>query len=84
MKFTVTWTDEARDELCELFMAVSNRSELARIVNALEGELARGPENLGESRDSTVRVVMESHIGLMFDVFLDDCLVQVLHIGWLP
>ena len=84
MKFTVTWTDEARDELCELFMAVPFRSELSRVVNTLESELARRPESLGESRESNIRVLMGSHFGLMFEVLPDDCLVQVLHIGWLP
>ncbi len=40
MKYTVTWTDEASDQLCELFMAVPNRSELSRVVNAIERHLA--------------------------------------------
>lgn len=84
MKFTVTWTEQARNELCELFMVVSDRGELSRIVNALEQELALQPESLGESRDGNVRVVMESHFGIMFEAIPNDCLVKVFRIGWLP
>lgn len=84
MKFTVAWTEEAKDNLCELFMAVSDRKELTRLVDALEVELARDPERLGESRDGKKRVVMESHIGFLFEVHRDDRLVKVFHVGWLP
>jgi hypothetical protein len=84
MKFTVTWTEQAKKELCKLFMAVPDRGELSRIVNSLEQELARRPESLGESRDGNVRVVMESHFGIMIEVHPNDCLVKVFHIGWLP
>ena len=84
MKFTVAWTDSADNELCELFMAVPNPDELSRFVNAIETELARRPEDIGESRDEHLRVVMESHFGILFEVFPDDRLVQVVHIGWLP
>ena len=84
MKYTVTWTQEARDELCELFLAVADRNELARIVNALEQELGRRPDELGESRDGQVRVVMETHFGLQIEIFPEDCLVKVFHVGWLP
>ncbi len=83
MKFTVTWTEEARNELCELFLAVTDRVELSHFVNALETELARRPESLGESRGGQIRVIMESHFGVLFEVRPDDCLVKVFHIGWL-
>lgn len=83
MKFTVTWTEEARNELCELFLAVTDRTELSRFVNALEMELARRPESLGESRGGHSRVIMESHFGVLFEVLPKDCLVKVFHIGWL-
>lgn len=84
MKYTVTWTDEASDQLCELFMAVPNRSELSRVVNAIERHLALRPDEVGESRDEDLRVVMESHIGILFEILPNDCMVQILHIGWLP
>ena len=84
MKFTVTWTDEARDTLCELFMAVPNPGEISRLVNAIERELGRNPLGVGESRDGSMRVVMRENIGILFEVSLADFLVQVLHIGWLP
>lgn len=84
MKYTVVWTSEAQDSLCELYMAVSNRAELSRIVENIEAELARRPESLGESRHTGCRVAMESHIGLTFEIHPDDCMVQVIQIGWLP
>jgi hypothetical protein len=64
MKYTVLWTETADDELCELFLSVPDRAELVRIVDAIETELARQPESIGESRDSGWRVVLESHVGL--------------------
>ncbi len=84
MRFTVVWTDESKNALCELLMAVPNPGEFSRVVNAIESDLARRPQDVGESRDEHVRAVLESHIGILFEVHPDDCLVQVLHIGWLP
>ena len=84
MKYTVVWTDIADNELCELYLSVPNRAEFVRIVDAIESELARRPEAVGESRDQDWRVVMESHIGMIFEINPGDLLVQVLHIGWLP
>ena len=84
MKFTVTWTEEARNEFCELFLAASDRGKLSRIVNSIEEDLAGRPTTLGEARGGQVRVVMESHYGMLFEVRPADCLVKVFHIGWLP
>ncbi len=84
MKFTVTWTDEARDTLCDLFMAVPDPGEFSRLVNAIERELGRNPQGVGESRDGSMRVVLRDNIGILFEVFFADRLVQVIHIGWLP
>ena len=84
MKFTVIWSDEARDALCELFMAVPNPGEFARLVNAIERELGRNPEHVGESRDGPIRVVLQEHIGILFEVDHGDRSVNVFHIGWLP
>jgi hypothetical protein len=84
VKFTVTWTTEASDGLCKLFMAAPDAAELTRIVNAIERELRQNPENVGESRDGSLRVAMQDHIGILFEISNADCSVQVIHIGWLP
>ena len=84
MNFTVTWTEEADELLCELFLAVPEPDEFSRLINAIERELGRNPENVGESRDGSMRVVMQDNVGILFEISHADRSVQVIHIGWLP
>ena len=83
MKFTVTWTTEAENTLCELFMAISEPGEFSRLVNEIERELGRNPEHVGESRNGQLRVVMQDHVGILFEINAVDRTVNVIHIGWL-
>lgn len=84
MKFTVAWSEEASNELCELWAVVPDRREMTRVVDALEQQLRHNPESVGESREKGRRVVMQSPIGIIFKVFPEDQLVQVVHVGWFP
>ena len=49
MKFTVTWSAEAENELCDLWLAANDRTEFSRQVAAIENDLRTSADELGEA-----------------------------------
>ena len=85
MRYSVAWLPQAEQDLSELWMAAPHKAQFAEVVDQLEIRLSQNPQAVGESRDSmNHRVAIEPPVGILFDLFPGDRLVQITHIGWLP
>ena len=63
MKFTVTWSAEAENELCDLWLAANDRTEFSRQVAAIENDLRTSADELGEARADETRILICGLIG---------------------
>lgn len=84
MKFTVTWSAEAENELCDLWLAAIDRNEFSRQVAIIEGDLKTSADELGEARTDGTRILILELIGVLFEVDLGDRKAHVLHIQSKP
>lgn len=78
--FTVTWDDDALDELAAIWTAL-DVSELAVVAGALSSihqNLTTDPFGNSESRDADVRVMISPPLGILFTV--DGNAVTVTHV----
>ena len=84
MKFTVTWSAEAENELCDLWLAANDRTEFSRQVAAIENDLRTSADELGEARADETRILICGLIGVLFDVDVGDRMAHILHIQSKP
>ena len=78
MKYTVTWTRSALDELATIWSQADDRTAVATASNEIDRLLAASPYLQGESRHGNVRVMFEGSLGADFAVLAEDRRVQVL------
>jgi len=84
-RFTVVWGRDATDGLAEIWIANANRTELSATVRAIDALLGRDP--FGEYTSDLsegLRSITVGPIRLSFAVGLDDRLVEVVGISYLP
>lgn len=68
MKFTVTWTSEARNQLAEIWLNSSDKKRITESVRTIERLIAHDPEDAGESRVVDIRILLEAPLAIYFDV----------------
>lgn len=68
MNFTVIWTPEAEQQLAAVWLAAADQSAVSRAAHAIERDLARNPDALGDSLFDTVRAVIRHPIGVEYEV----------------
>ncbi len=78
MKYTVTWTQAALDELATIWSQADDRAAVAAASNEIDRLLATSPDSQGESRRGNVRVMFKGPLGADFEILAEDCKVQVL------
>ena len=78
MKYTVTWTEAALDELATIWSQADDRLAVTTASNEIDRLLGTSPYTQGESRRGKVRVMFEGPLGADYAVFADDRIVQVL------
>jgi plasmid stabilization system protein ParE len=66
----VDWTDRARDQLADIWVAATPKERVAfeGAIGRLERDLSEAPLEVGESRAGSVRVVIRSLLVFWFDV----------------
>lgn len=66
----VIWTDRARDQLADVWVAATpaERAVIEPLVLKLERDLAADPDEVGESRQDELRVVMRALLVIWFEV----------------
>jgi plasmid stabilization system protein ParE len=84
MNYTVVWKPSAKARLADIWMSAADRASVAAAANAIDRALAATPQHVGESRDETARILIESPLAVVYDVSEDDRLVSVLSVRPLP
>ena len=79
MHFTVTWHREAREELARLWVAASNRRELATAADAIDRELSRDAHLKGEEFYGD-RLFVAAPLAVTYMISVDDRRVEVLDV----
>jgi hypothetical protein len=77
MKWTVTYRPSADDQLAELWLNATDRQAIASASNAIARQLASDPLMAGESREDSLRILIEPPIAVIYDVSEFDRLVSV-------
>lgn len=77
MKFTITWSDAAVNDLTLIWTRVSDRNAVTRASEEIDRVLARDPQYVGESRPGNERVTYAGPLGCRFEVVVDDLRVTV-------
>lgn len=80
MKFTVIWKPAAEQELADIWVSVNDRAAVSAASNMIDALLARDPITRGQPKYDTVRELIESPLGVAFDVQEDDRLVFVIDV----
>ena len=80
MKFTVSWTAQAEQDLLRYWLGARDRISIDEAIVAIEHELATNPMNAGESRVGNYRVMIVEPLAVVFSVRPGDRLVKVVRI----
>jgi len=85
MKFTVVYLSSAEQQLAELWLKASDPTAVTRAADTIDRMLASDPEGAGESRVSTVRILFEEPLAVVYDVRQADLVVKVWAVWqWTP
>ncbi len=82
--YRVRWKKSAVNDLTIFWLAADStmRKAISQASHRMEKELARDPENVGESREGSDRVHNDFPLGILFQVDTTDRIVRVLQV-WL-
>jgi hypothetical protein len=80
MKFQVIWKQTAELELANLWSAASDRQAITTAADQIDHQLRHTPEDVGESREGTRRILREGPLGVDYEVSLEDCRVFVMRV----
>lgn len=82
MRFTVTWTQSASDQLIDIWIKANSpaRDEITKYVQLLDRHLRANADRLGESRETWVRVMTDAPLGVEFRVSQPDRIVTVVRV----
>jgi plasmid stabilization system protein ParE len=78
VKYTVTWTPAALDELARMWNEAADRDAVAAASNEMDRLLASVPNLQGESRGGNIRILFVGPIGADYEVLDADRIVRVL------
>jgi mRNA-degrading endonuclease RelE of RelBE toxin-antitoxin system len=82
MRYLVSWTPLAEEELSTAWLESSDRESVTRAANTLDLKIHSDPLRCGESRaSSVVRVAIEGPLRIDFEVIEDDKKVRVLAVS---
>jgi hypothetical protein len=80
MKWTVSYRPTAKDRLATLWLDAANKREITSAADLIDRILLRSPLTAGESREGNSRLLIVPPLSVVFDVYPDDRLVDVLYI----
>lgn len=80
--YNVRWKESAQQELAANWLAAdsSRRSQMTRIVDQIDRDLAVALEDEGESREGILRILLRPPVGIYFEVWNAERRVEVLRI----
>ncbi|QDT66248.1 hypothetical protein V22_35130 [Calycomorphotria hydatis] len=77
MKYTVVWSPTAEAKLAELWLESNDRADLTVAADRIDELLRRDAANVGESRSTVSRILIEPPLAILFDTSSDDRLATV-------
>ncbi|MEK6262605.1 MAG: type II toxin-antitoxin system RelE/ParE family toxin [Planctomycetota bacterium] len=82
MKYTVSWSPSAERDLTEMWLNHPDlRLQITAAADSIDSLLRTAPQERGESRFGTVRILIVSPLVVDFQVTADDLRVEVLSVG---
>lgn len=84
MKFTVTWSEDAKRKLMELWIAAADRRAITDATNRIDTELRRHADTAGEERSTTRRIFFAPPLAIEFRISMDDRLATVFAVWRYP
>ena len=79
MKWTVIWTNEAEEELTNIWLRATNKRAISQASDRIELELKRDADKKGEVVGRH-RVLHLPPLAVAYEVIPDDCMVRVIHV----
>lgn len=79
-RYTVTWVEEAQDELARIWMETSDPKEVTLAANAIDRELALDPSRKGLPISEGLRALSIPPLCVLFSVRELDRLVEVARV----
>ncbi|AWM39982.1 hypothetical protein GobsT_16190 [Gemmata obscuriglobus] len=76
--FQVTWSRRAINQLAVIWMNATDQNSVSAASHAIGAALASDPENEGESRPNSRRVMYASPLGVRYRVYPGETRVRVL------
>ena len=83
-RFTVTWQDEAQDDLVGIWLNAEHRTSVTASADTIDRKLAEDPLLKGEELREGLRVIDVPPLRATFEIILDDLKVIVYRIRLLP
>ncbi|MBW3596607.1 MAG: hypothetical protein KY475_04960 [Planctomycetes bacterium] len=77
MKFTVLWTEEAEDELAEIWIAAADRTAITVAANQIDATLRNDATQQGESREGDEHILLAPPLGVLFKALAEDRIAYV-------
>ena len=77
-RFTVTWLEDAQNELAELWLEANDRSAITSATHAIDRELAEDAASKGEDVSEGLRSLTVPPLRVIFAVSEDDRIVEVM------
>jgi mRNA-degrading endonuclease RelE of RelBE toxin-antitoxin system len=81
MRFTITWSIEARKQLTDLWLMAKNRRLVTQQANHLEKELAFDADQKGKPASEGLRRFIEPPLSILYTANRDDCIVEIVGIS---
>jgi len=78
MRYTVFWTPAAEEGLAAVWLRSEDRRQVTLAAHAIDAALREDPQQRGESRAGTVRILFAPPLGAKFEVLTEDRTVYVL------
>lgn len=84
MKYTVTWKPSAQRRLTDIWVVAPDRRAVTGAADAIDKLLRASPQDQGESRSGSVRILIVSPLAVVYDILEADRLVEVLSVRHVP
>jgi hypothetical protein len=77
MKYTVVYLPSAEQQLADLWLKAADPVAVSRASDKIDRLLESNPKGLGESRASSLRILFEEPLAVVYDVREADFMVKV-------
>jgi hypothetical protein len=79
-RYTVTWLNQALEQLAEIWLRATNRQSITAAADAVDIELAVDPDTKGEAVAPKIRMLVVLPLDVLFSLSEPDRLVEVINV----